>query len=162
MHLNMYIDHMDDPNTPASTNPNASPTPDGQHPPIMPQTDTPVSYGPVTEPVATQSATPPPLPQTHKKIPFMPMVIILGVVAIIVVGSMVFTASEQVQQTPTVTPTPTATSSAVSNRTLTAVATESAFVSFEGKLDELTRGIQNTQVQNQQLLPPRIELPLGF
>jgi hypothetical protein len=158
----MSINSMND-TPPTGTNENASQTVVGPHPPIMPQADTPVSHGPVTEPQAAQPTTPTPVATlVHKKLPFMPIAIILGVVAIIVVGFMVFTASEQVQQTPTVTPTPTATSSTVSNRTLTAIATESAFVSFEGKLDELTRGIQNTQVQNQQLLPPRIELPLGF
>jgi hypothetical protein len=153
---------MDDPNTPASTNADASSTLGGPQPPIMPQADIPQSHGPVIEPAAVQATAPPPLPVAHKKLPFMPIAIIVGVVIILVVGSMFFATPQQVQQTPTVTPTPTATASAVSNRTLTPIATESAFVAFEGKLDELTRGIQNTQVQNQQLLPPRIELPLGF
>lgn len=88
----------------------------------------------------------------------------MGVIALVIVSISVFFGAKQTAQVAT-TPTPTpsvATGSATNNGVLSAIATESAFLKFEVDLDTLTRATANTQIQNSQLLPPRIDLPLGF
>jgi hypothetical protein len=134
------------------------------HPPIIPPSQNPPVYGPVDQPPTfpQQPATPPP-PVAHKK-PIIPLwAFVAGAIFIVLLVAMVAfngTSGGATQITPS--PTPTATASAVSNRVLTSIASESAFTKFEADLDALGKGIQNAQVQNQQLLPPRLELPLGF
>jgi hypothetical protein len=129
------------------------------HPQIIPQSTEPATYGHVAE-VTPKMPTPPAVP--HKKFMLPKWAIgAIGVFLLLLV-LMVATSSREGSATVTPTPTPTATASAVVNRTLSSFATESAFTKFEADLDALSKGIQNTQVQNQQLLPPRLELPLGF
>lgn len=132
------------------------------HPPIMPQASEPPTYGPVGSVEPPVAPNPPPPVTTPKKFKLPPWAIIAGIVLILVIGSILFATSQTPTATVETTPTPTATASAISNRVLSPIATQSAFLKFETDLDTLTRGIQNTQIQNQQLLPPRIDLPLGF
>ena len=137
---------------------------DTTHPPIMPPSETPPVYGPVREapdmPVAVAPRMTP--PSTFKKLALPPWAIIVGVIAILVLGVILFAGRSTPASPVESTPTPTATPSASFNRVLSAIATESAFIKFEADLEALSRGIQNTQIQNQQLIPPRLYLPLGF
>jgi hypothetical protein len=135
------------------------------HPPIMPQSTEQAAYGSVGDHVVTPKipTTPAPAPGATKKSPIQPWMVIAGIILFIGIFSLLFLQANQTSTTTTTqVPTPTATASAISNRTLTPLATQSAFIKFESDLDTLTRGVQNMQIQNQQLLPPRIDLPLGF
>jgi hypothetical protein len=134
------------------------------HPPIMPQATEQAAYGSVGDHMVTPKIPTTPTPANPmKKSPIQPWMIIVGVILFIAIFSMLFfQANLTPTETTTQAPTPTATASAISNRTLTPLATQSAFIKFETDLDTLTRGVQNMQIQNQQLLPPRIDLPLGF
>jgi hypothetical protein len=133
------------------------------HPPILPQAETPAVYGPVDQPPKWPT-NPAPVPSSQSPLHTIPKWV-WAAVGIFVFLMILLVATSQRGNTPTQTgptPTPTATASAVSNRVLTSIASQSAFTKFEADLDALNRGIQNTQVQNQQLLPPRLDLPLGF
>jgi hypothetical protein len=133
------------------------------HPPIIPQAEVPPVYGPVDQPPKIPT-NPAPIPHHVSPLSRIPKwAYIAGGVFVLLLIIMVATAGRgntQVETEPT--PTPTATASAVSNRTLSPIASQAAFTKFEADLDALTRGLQNVQVQNQQLLPPRLDLPLGF
>lgn len=108
--------------------------------------------------VSPENPTVPP-----KKRNFLPWIIIGGVVILLFFISIFFGTRQSRQESQAPTPTPSiATGSAISNRVLSAIATESSFMKFEADLDALTRATANTQIQNSQLLPPRIDLPLGF
>ena len=123
------------------------------NPPIVPQVETPATYGPVPE--QTESIPP------KKKIPRLALVSV-SVLILSLVALVIFQKNNASQLSLSPTPTPVATISATPTRVLNAIATQSAFTKFETDVDALTRGIANTQTQNQQLLPPRLELPLGF
>lgn len=123
-------------------------------PPIMPKAPEPVNYGPVGQ---APVATPPP---AKKKFPLW--IIIAAVIFTVLI---VFIAFKRSANTPTSVapqPTPTPTNIPQVERPLSAVATSAAFVEFETQLDVVTRGIQNAPIDNQSLLPPRLDLPLGF
>ncbi len=130
------------------------------HPEIIPQAPEAATYATVGEPVTPKIPTPTPTAEPKKKLPLW--IIVVGVILVIVIISLFFAAGQTSTSTVEPTPTPTATASATSSRVPSAIASQSAFIKFESDLDALTRGIQNTQIQNQQLLPPRLELPLGF
>lgn len=130
---------------------------DSQTPPILPQSESgliPEPASPVTAP-ANQSSRKP----TKRAIIIAAIVIIL---VISVVGALSLSGGSSSGPGNQLTPTPTASPSADSTRPLSAIATESAFLEFEKASDELVRGIQNAPIQNQELLPPRLDLPLGF
>lgn len=122
----------------------------------MPQAETPPTYGPVT-PIESGPTVAPKKP----KIPLWAF-ISAGLFAVLLVALIVLGGDNASYSDVEPTPTPGATVSATPTRVLSAIATQSAFTKFETDLDSLARGIQNTQTQNQQLLPPRLELPLGF
>lgn len=124
-------------------------------PAIIPQTDSPPVETPIVMPTPPAE---PPKQQRH----ISTWIVAMGIVIVILTTITWFARTRSQMIDSTVTPTPTATSSAMSNRMLAPIATESAFIKFEADLEALTQGIQNTQIQNQQLLPPRIDLPLGF
>lgn len=134
------------------------------NPQILPQTPV-VQAPPPANPMVPQQPvnpqTPPPAPHKRSLIPWVILVVVL---LTLLIGSRLFTAPKeevQVKASPTPTPTTAALTSST-GRTLSPIASHSAFIEFEASLEELSRGIQNTQVQNQQLLPPRLDLPLGF
>lgn len=131
-------------------------------PPIMPQASQAPTYGPVGGIVPSPAPTTPPPVAAPKKLKIPPWAIIAGIVLTLLIGSVLFATKQTESETVETTPTPTATASAISNRVLSPIATQSAFVKFESDLDTLTRGIQNTQIQNQALLPPRLDMSLGF
>lgn len=133
-------------------------------PPIMPPAETPPVYGPVREAPDMPPPEPPgsTLPTAAKKFHLPRWAPIAGVAFVLILGLVWFANRRAPAQVVAPTPTPTATQSAISNRALAPLATESAFLKFESDLEALSRGIQNTQVQNQQLVPPRLDLPLGF
>lgn len=122
-------------------------------PQIIAKTTEPVSYGPV----GPSPAMP---PQGKKKFPLWIIAISIVVLIVIILASL----QRNVTQTPSTdspgTPTPTLVPAVT--RPLSAIATTSAFLEFEQQLDTVTRGIQNAPIDNQSLLPPRIDLPLGF
>lgn len=126
-------------------------------PPILPKA--PTSPVPVEEtPVVEQARAPAVIKRN-----ILTWILIGSVVLVIFVGSFLFGTFRNTSTviTPTATPTAMATSSAI-NRQFSQIATESAFVQFEADLDTLTKGIQSVQIQHQQLLPPKLDLPLGF
>ncbi len=129
----------------------------------MPPSETPATYGPVGENANVPPPPAPPAPTAPKKAKIPLWAFITGaVLLVLVVGVALLGGNNSGSSDLGPTPTPTATASATSSRVLSSIATQSAFLKFETDLDALTRGIQNTQIQNQQLLPPRLELPLGF
>lgn len=127
------------------------------NPPILPQNATP----PVTEqalPSTPLSAALVP----QKKWKLVWWLVPIGIIVFLAAGSMlVRTTKKVIEQRTTITPTPTSAVYVV-NRELSNIATESAFLKFETDLASLTLGVRNVQIQNQQLLPPRMDLPLGF
>lgn len=60
----------------------------------------------------------------------------------------------EVTDTPFPTPTPI--------RNISAIATQSAFISLEQSASSLSSGIANTNLDDPSLSPPTIDLPLGF
>lgn len=122
----------------------------------MPQTDS----LPVETPVVLPTQTPVEPPKQQRNVSVW--IVAMGIVIVILTIIAWFARTRSQSPDTTVTPTPTATASATTNRVLSAIATQSAFIKFEADLTALTQGIQNTQIQNQQLLPPRLDLPLGF
>jgi hypothetical protein len=136
---------------------------DDQHtlpaPDILPPSNQPPNYGPVHTPVSQQAA--PPHPIKNRKIP--PIFFIIGVLFVIIFGSLLFATQQNggTQQGPTPTPiSPTPTP--VPIRGLTPYATESAFMKFESTIDALPGVIQGAAIQDPTIVPPVLDLPLGF
>lgn len=126
-------------------------------PPIIPPASTPPDYG-VHAPVPVVA---PPVSHVKKKTPLLP-VFAAGIAGIVFLMFLFIGRSKNNSTgiVPALTPTPT--DVPVVSRPLSAMATTSAFLEFELQLDTVTRGIQNAPIDNQSLLPPRIDLPLGF
>lgn len=131
---------------------------DTQTPPILPQS--PNGMIPEPAPAAAPGATVSPDTAARKRVVLIIAVIVIGVLG--VMGVLMGGRAPGARVDEQAVPTPTATQSAESTRPLSAIATQSAFLEFETAADELTRGIQNAPIQNQELLPPRLDLPLGF
>lgn len=135
-------------------------------PSIMPQATQPPTYGPVGKPNEPSELAPrvndSPVSEEGKKRRVALGIIIAVILILLAVGITLLKGNRTSFESIAPTPTPTATQSAVTNRLLNPVASQSAFIKFETDLDSLTRGMQNMHIQNQQLLPPRLELPLGF
>lgn len=124
-------------------------------PEIIPQASAPPNFGPVRE------ATP--QSPLIKKQTIPPFFILLGVCIVIVVGSILFASQQRINTKPAVTPTPTNVPlSPTSSMVLTPIATESAFINFEAEIDKLPSTIQGAALQDQTILPPVLDLPLGF
>lgn len=122
-------------------------------------------------PVLPPVVTPPPanMPQQQPVSPpssaFPPQVIVIGIAAVvfIILGVIGLTAfkPQKIVVTPTPTPsTPIATPTPA--RTLSPLATQSAFLLFEQSVASLSAGIAAYNVQDQSLTPPVLVLPLGF
>ena len=87
------------------------------------------------------------------------LAIVLGTTAILVISGKLRFGSENQQpaQTATLaTPTPTPI------RIPSALATQSAFLALEQGVASLSAQITATQIQDQTLTPPVLDLPLGF
>ncbi len=129
-------------------------------PSILPPTGNPLAAEPIA--ASPQAAAPPPVkkPVLTKK---MILIAAVGVIIVVALFGSMFLVGQQSTNVPTApTPTPVATQSADSTRPLSSIATESAFLEFEKASDDLVRGIQNAQIVNQAILPPTLDLPLGF
>lgn len=92
----------------------------------------------------------------------LPIVMVAIVVLIILLISTRGTAPAKSNPTATTSSSPTPSGVAASNRTLSPFATESAFMQFESSVDALPKVIQGAVLQDQTVLPPVIDLPLGF
>lgn len=129
-------------------------TPD---PPIMPQA--PNAAQP--DQAAPTSGVPP--VRTKAFPPKAGIAVAVGIVLLIIIAVVIAGRSGGGGSLPAkTTPTPTPASVPVVHRILSAAASESAFLQFEGDLATIATAAAAVQVQNQQLLPPRIELELGF
>ncbi len=129
-------------------------------PPILPQAERPIEQPPD---VPVQPATPLVVhPSDRSKKRTFAILAVVVIMVIAVFGSMALTRQQSGGTQTTPTPTPVSTQSAESTRPLSSIATESAFLEFEKASDELVRGIQNAQILNQAILPPTLDLPLGF
>jgi hypothetical protein len=131
-------------------------------PPILPQAATPPNYGTVHEPQVTPSAVQPPVPPSHpKKVP--PLLIVGAVLFVIIFGSLLFASQRKPAVTATPTPTPAvSTPTPTSTRALTSFATQSAFIQFESSVDAFPGIIQGAAIQDPTIVPPVLDLPLGF
>lgn len=131
-------------------------------PEILPPQETPEMYGPVDEgqkapaPVAKAN----PMDIVKKFTPFIALFFILLI--ILVVSSMMAKPVPVTVPTHVLTPTPTAGSTVISTRSLSFFATESAFLQFDAIIEKLPRDIQGAVLQDPTVLPPVLDLPLGF
>lgn len=124
-------------------------------PEILPQATNTANYGAVQE---TAVRT---MPSAKKGIP--PLFIIAGVVAVIVIGSLLFASGKNQTTSADITPTPLApTPTNVSAQNVTPIATQSAFMQFETTINNLPGIIQGAALQDPSILPPVLDLPLGF
>lgn len=125
-------------------------------PEILPASQQPPNYGPVRE------RAPAPEVQPEKRFTVPSWAALFGVVAILIVGSILF-ASTRRPRTPVVpTPTPTFTPTPTPVRVLSPFATGSAFLNFETAVAGLSTDIQKAPLQDQTIAPPSLDLPLGF
>lgn len=89
----------------------------------------------------------------------------LAVIAILIGGGALLTwQSLRTETTIVVTPTPTPTivPSPTPVRTLSAIASQSAFLALEAQSASLSSVIRNFVTQDPSLNPPVLDLPLGF
>ncbi len=124
---------------------------------------------PVTPPQQVRSDVPVGIPTVSSGPPrsnaFPPQIIIIGVAAVILIilGVVGLTAfkPQNIVVAPTPTPSvPVATPTPA--RTLSPLATQSAFLLFEQSVASLSAGVAAYNVQDQSLTPPVLVLPLGF
>jgi len=121
-------------------------------PNILPQSQNPPVYGPIYS-----------TGKTHIKRPSIPPIaVILGVLVILIVGSLVFAANRPKKSTVIPTPTPTVTPSPTPIQTLTPFATQSAFVAFDQSVDTFPATVSGATVSDATLSPPSVDLNLGF
>lgn len=116
---------------------------------------------PTTGPTVSSGGAPPPPPTPRITLP----IIIAAVVATAIIVSGIFFGlsrmKPQVAQTlPTPTTGPVATPTPV--RQPSALATQSAFINFQGAIATLSAAIATYNVQDPSLTPPTLVLPLGF
>lgn len=104
-----------------------------------------------------------PVPITEGKKPAARLWLIAGGVIVAgLIGLMVASKILNAPKTPTVrvarapTPTPTPV------RVLSAVATQSAFMTLEGRHASLSASLVGTNLDDPSLSPPALDLPLGF
>ncbi len=97
-----------------------------------------------------------------------PIKILLAIVFIVIVTLVIVLMGSRRMTTGPIDPgitisvTPTPTGVAISNRQLSPFATESAFMQFESSVESLPKIIQNAVLQDPTVLPPVLDLPLGF
>jgi len=126
------------------------------NPQILPQTQQPVIYGPVSSQDnggATHANT-----RSYMK----PLVIVFVIVSILVFGAVFFASQKQPQAPRTPAPTPTAVPTPTPLRATAPYATQSAFVAFEKEVTDLPELIQKVNIDDQTIAPPVLDLPLGF
>ena len=121
-------------------------------PAILPPTNAPPVYGPVYSPGKT--------PKGNVSIP--PKFLVIGILIIVIIGSILFAVSRQKPAPVVVAPTPTATPTPTPIRILSSFATQSAFLQFEQSVNALPATISGTNVSDQTLAPPSVDLSLGF
>jgi hypothetical protein len=129
-------------------------------PEILPQASQPANYG-VVQPPATAANTP---PVKKPFLPNIPPLVYIGVVLFaIVFGSLIFASQRKPNVTVAPTPTPgAATPTPTSTRALTTFATQSAFMQYETTINGLPGIIQGAALQDPTIVPPVLDLPLGF
>lgn len=140
-----------------------------QSPPGMPNAPTPPPGMPITPPPTTApimqptAGTPPPtgIPAYPKK-PFDMRFLLIGLIILALVGGGIFALTRTPPQeapAPTATPTPSPTPV---QRVKVPLATESAYLDLSQAVASLSASINNLQLNNTTLIPPTIELSLGF
>ncbi|OGG11405.1 hypothetical protein A2Z00_00550 [Candidatus Gottesmanbacteria bacterium RBG_13_45_10] len=130
-------------------------------PDILPESHNPPNYGPVfSPPPSPPTANQPQAESPKRTIP--PWVVIICVIGFLIAGSTFFATSRRQQvvlppsPTPTVTPTPTPI------HPYSAIASQSAFMELDTAIASLSGAINAFNVQNPALVPPVLDLPLGF
>lgn len=133
-------------------------SPIAPQPTILPPQNTSPVYGvPVESPPIER---PSPIGMFKK---FVPLVAIFGILLIILVVSSLV-VKQVAPPTPTIdtTPTPSRTTEIISSRALSYFATDSAFMKFDAAVEQLPKTIQGAVVQDPSVLPPMLDLSLGF
>lgn len=120
-------------------------------PEILPPSTQPPVYGPVRA------------PSEIKPVVKRPVFLIIGVVIILIIGSLIFATQTKkpVTLTPATTPS-VATPTPTPIRKLEAFATQSAFIQFESSVASLSASIQNSEIQGPSITAPVLDLQLGF
>lgn len=124
-------------------------------PQILPQVET-------TPEIESTSALAPMPVKPRKNILIIIIVVVVIVLLILLAASVKTTTSEPSGSTARTSSTPTPTGVAVSTRALTTFATESAFLKFETTAEGLPKLISGAVLQDPTILPPVLDLPLGF
>ncbi len=132
---------------------------------------------PPVAPVSTETPEPPsiappppPVPAITLKEPWFSgnraIGFILSVVLLVAAGTAAFLFYSRKTPKPpdqfTVAPTPTPQATPTPLRTLSSIATQSAFLSVESETASLSGDLQLYQIQDPSLSPPVMDLPLGF
>ena len=120
-------------------------------PEILPQSSQPPVYGPVRTPEAVAPASQ------------RPIFLIIGVIIVLVTGSILF--ATQTNKPVAVLPSPTqavAPPTPTPVRPVAAFATQSAFLQFESSVVTLSNSIQTAEIQDVTIAPPVLDLRLGF
>ena len=130
-------------------------------PNILPPQETPEIHGPVSDPMRPLPESKPSIASLLKK--FLPFIVIFCILLVILVVSNAATQTISTGQTEqSSTPTPTTESRIYSSKTLSSFASQSAFMKFDAEVEALPNIIQGAVLQDASVLPPIIELPLGF
>ena len=116
---------------------------------------------PEVAPEMPTTQTPIPVQSPRKK-NILPFVIFLIIIVVILGVSAKVKTATQTGTLPSTSVTPTPTGLPISTRVLSPFATDSAFLQFEASVDAFPKIIQGAVLQDPTVLPPVLQLPLGF
>jgi len=126
------------------------------NPQILPQSEQPVTYGPVL----SRSPGSPIQKNTHSYT--KPLLAVLFIIFIFIVGAIFLISRKQPQTSLAPTPAPTIAPTPTPVRAIAPYATQSAFIAFEKEVTELPQIIRQANLDDQTITPPVLDLPLGF